>query len=132
MNSFGPAAPQAQDRGFRSRRLLAAPEAATTGLLDTAFSHFDKAIVAAVLAADGVFGVAELAGTVLLGELGLDGRVRPVHGVLPALLAALRQLAPLLHPTLQAEPWSHSWPVHVQSPRPGESGAWWPACARVP
>jgi magnesium chelatase family protein len=34
------------------------------------------AIVAAVLAADGVFGVGELAGTVLLGELGLDGRVR--------------------------------------------------------
>jgi hypothetical protein len=45
------------------------------------FLHFDLAIVAAVLAADGVFGVAELAGTVLLGELGLDGRVRPVRGV---------------------------------------------------
>ena len=57
-----------------------------------AFWHFDLAIVAAVLAADGVFGVGELAGTVLLGELGLDGRVRPVRGVLPALLAALRQL----------------------------------------
>ena len=46
------------------------------------------AIVAAVLAADGVFEVGELAGTVLLGELGLDGRVRPVRGVLPATLAA--------------------------------------------
>src|SRR5215213_5723107 len=50
--------------------------------------HFDLAIVAAVLAADGVFGDGELAGTVLLGELGLDGRVRPVRGVLPATLAA--------------------------------------------
>ena len=30
------------------------------------------------------------AGLVLLGELGLDGRVRPVRGVLPALLAAAR------------------------------------------
>jgi magnesium chelatase family protein len=50
--------------------------------------HYDLAIVAAVLAADGVFGAAELAGTVLLGELGLDGRVRPVRGVLPATLAA--------------------------------------------
>src|SRR5215213_804662 len=50
--------------------------------------HYDLAIVAAVLAADGVFGVGELAGTVLLGELGLDGRVRPVRGVLPATLAA--------------------------------------------
>ena len=51
--------------------------------------HYDLAIVAAVLAADGVFGVGELAGTVLLGELGLDGRVRPVRGVLPATLAAV-------------------------------------------
>ena len=36
----------------------------------------------AVLAADGVFAVGELAGTVLLGELGLDGRVRPGSRVL--------------------------------------------------
>src|SRR5215217_3580760 len=50
--------------------------------------HYDLAIVAAVLAAEGVFGDGELAGTVLLGELGLDGRVRPVRGVLPATLAA--------------------------------------------
>lgn len=32
----------------------------------------------------------EIAHTVLLGELGLDGRLRPVRGVLPALLAARR------------------------------------------
>ena len=50
--------------------------------------HYDLAIVAAVLAADGVLGVGELAETVLLGELGLDGRVRPVRDVLPATLAA--------------------------------------------
>jgi magnesium chelatase family protein len=35
-----------------------------------------------------VFGVGELAGTVLFGELGLDGRVRQVRDVLPATLAA--------------------------------------------
>jgi magnesium chelatase family protein len=50
--------------------------------------HYDLAIVSAVLAAAGVFGANGLAGTVLLGELGLDGRVRPVRGVLPATLAA--------------------------------------------
>ena len=50
--------------------------------------HYDLSIVAAVLAADGVFGVDELGSTVLLGELGLDGRVRAVRGVLPATLAA--------------------------------------------
>ncbi|HEX6760238.1 MAG TPA: magnesium chelatase domain-containing protein, partial [Propionibacteriaceae bacterium] len=49
-------------------------------------SQYDLAIVAAVLAAQGVFGVEELRRTVLLGELGLDGRLRPVRGVLPATL----------------------------------------------
>jgi magnesium chelatase family protein len=41
-----------------------------------------------VLAAQGIFRVKELRRTVLLGELGLDGRVRPVRGILPATLAA--------------------------------------------
>ena len=49
---------------------------------------FDVAIVAAVLAAQGVFRAEELGGTVLLGELGLDGRLRPIRGILPATLAA--------------------------------------------
>jgi magnesium chelatase family protein len=51
-------------------------------------SHYDLAIVAAVLGAAAQFTVSELADTVLLGELGLDGRVRGVRGVLPATLAA--------------------------------------------
>jgi magnesium chelatase family protein len=37
---------------------------------------FDLAIVAAVLAAQGVFAAEELRRTVLLGELGLDGRLQ--------------------------------------------------------
>ena len=56
--------------------------------LPKAGSHYDVAIVAAVLAAQGVFRSEELRVTVLLGELGLDGRLRPVRGVLPATLAA--------------------------------------------
>ena len=56
--------------------------------LPKAGSHYDLAIVAAVLAAQGVLPRTELRRTVLLGELGLDGRVRPVRGVLPATLAA--------------------------------------------
>jgi magnesium chelatase family protein len=51
-------------------------------------SHYDLAIVAAVLAAQRAVRAEELQRTVLLGELGLDGRVRPVRGVLPATLAA--------------------------------------------
>ena len=51
---------------------------------------FDLALAAAVLAADEAFPAARLAGLLLLGELGLDGRVRAVAGVLPAVLAASR------------------------------------------
>ncbi|MFX4271094.1 YifB family Mg chelatase-like AAA ATPase [Propionibacteriaceae bacterium Y1685] len=51
-------------------------------------SGYDLAIVAAVLAAEGLVSKKLLDDTVLVGELGLDGRVRPVRGVLPAVLAA--------------------------------------------
>jgi magnesium chelatase family protein len=49
---------------------------------------FDLAIALAALAAEGRVSSASIAGTVHLGELGLDGRVRPVLGVLPAVHAA--------------------------------------------
>jgi magnesium chelatase family protein len=53
-------------------------------------SGFDLAMAVAVLAAAGVVPVAHLRRAVVLGELGLDGAVRPVRGVLPAVLAAYR------------------------------------------
>ena len=53
-------------------------------------SAFDLALAAAVLAAEGCVPAEALLGRVLLGELGLDGRVRPVPGVLPAVLTAAR------------------------------------------
>ena len=53
-------------------------------------SGFDLALAAALLAADGVVPLGALHDVLLLGELGLDGRVRPVAGVLPAVLAAAR------------------------------------------
>jgi magnesium chelatase family protein len=51
-------------------------------------SVYDLALAAAVLSADCKTPWRGLETTVLLGELALDGRVRPVHGVLPAVLAA--------------------------------------------
>lgn len=51
-------------------------------------SGFDLALALAVLGANKVVSQAELDGTMLLGELALDGRLRPVRGVLPCLLAA--------------------------------------------
>ncbi|MFC5140301.1 YifB family Mg chelatase-like AAA ATPase [Actinomycetospora rhizophila] len=50
----------------------------------------DLALACSVLAAARAVPVASLRGVVLLGELALDGRVRGVRGVLPALLAARR------------------------------------------
>lgn len=51
---------------------------------------FDLALALAVLSAEKKTEWARLEKTVLLGELALDGRVRPVKGVLPAVLAAKR------------------------------------------
>jgi len=49
---------------------------------------FDLALAIAVLAAAHVVPSDAAAGVVLIGELGLDGRVQPVRGTLPSLLAA--------------------------------------------
>jgi magnesium chelatase family protein len=53
-------------------------------------SAFDLALAAGVLAANGAVPGDALIGRVLLGELGLDGRVRGVPGVLPAVLSATK------------------------------------------
>jgi magnesium chelatase family protein len=51
-------------------------------------SGFDLGIAMAILAAAGSVRPASLDGTVFVGELGLDGRLRPVPDVLPAVAAA--------------------------------------------
>jgi magnesium chelatase family protein len=51
-------------------------------------SGFDVGIAVAVLAAAGAVPAASLDGVAFLGELGLDGQLRPVRGVLPAVAAA--------------------------------------------
>lgn len=53
-------------------------------------SVYDLSLAAAVLSADRKRRWRRLTTAVLLGELALDGRVRAVHGVLPAVLAAKR------------------------------------------
>ena len=76
-------------------------------------SSFDLAIALAVLAADRVVPPEVVADAVLMGELGLDGRVRPVRGVLPAVLAA-------------SEAGSGAWWSRQPMPR---RRPWCPACA---
>jgi magnesium chelatase family protein len=51
-------------------------------------SGFDLAVACALLAAHERIAPSAIADLMMIGELGLDGRVRPVRGVLPAVLAA--------------------------------------------
>jgi magnesium chelatase family protein len=53
-------------------------------------SGFDLAIAVAALGTAGGMDAASIAATAHIGELGLDGRLRPVPGVLPAVRAAVR------------------------------------------
>ncbi|HEY5555156.1 MAG TPA: magnesium chelatase domain-containing protein, partial [Cellulomonas sp.] len=57
--------------------------------LPKAGSGFDLAIAIATLVGAGLIDPAAARGVVHLGELGLDGRLRPVRGVLPAVAAAV-------------------------------------------
>lgn len=52
-------------------------------------SSFDLAIAVATLSGAGLIDPGSARGVVHLGELGLDGRVHPVRGVLPAVVAAV-------------------------------------------
>ncbi|MGW0503709.1 YifB family Mg chelatase-like AAA ATPase [Micromonospora sp. NPDC003241] len=53
-------------------------------------STFDLAIAVALLGGSGELPLLPLDGVAILGELGLDGAVRPVRGVLPMVAAAAR------------------------------------------
>ena len=80
--------------GGQQRPALAGDRRVTVNLSPASLpkrgSGFDLAIAAAMLAGAGGGARARVRGAVLLGELGLDGRVRPVRGVLPAVAAAAR------------------------------------------
>jgi len=65
--------------------------------------RYDLAIALSVLAACGHIPSAALAGLEILGELALDGRVRPVQGALPAILAAKASQRAMLLPAGNAE-----------------------------
>ncbi|MCK8786331.1 YifB family Mg chelatase-like AAA ATPase [Roseomonas sp. NAR14] len=64
-------------------------------------SHFDLPIALAVLAAMGILGREEMAGYAAMGELALDGSIRPVAGVLPGALGAAQAGLGLICPAAQ-------------------------------
>ncbi|MBI4003398.1 MAG: YifB family Mg chelatase-like AAA ATPase [Candidatus Omnitrophica bacterium] len=63
---------------------------------------FDLAIALGILAASGQLNPAAVAAVVAVGELALDGRVRPVPGVLPIARALRKQWRRLLVPAANA------------------------------
>jgi magnesium chelatase family protein len=54
-------------------------------------SGFDLPVAVGLLAAAGHLDPARLAGTAFLGELGLDGALRPIRGVLPAAVRCVKE-----------------------------------------
>ncbi|WP_124727597.1 YifB family Mg chelatase-like AAA ATPase [Staphylospora marina] len=67
-------------------------------------SGFDLAIAIGVMAASGQIEIPEAEGTLLIGELALDGTLRPLTGVLPMVMAAReRGLHRILLPRENAE-----------------------------
>lgn len=68
-----------------ARKLIVGLSPAT---LPKAGSRYDVAIAVAILTAAEDLPANSLDGVVFIGELGLNGRVRPVRGVLPSVLAA--------------------------------------------
>lgn len=59
-------------------------------------SGFDLGIAIAVLAAAGIVDASLAARAFCLGELGLDGRVHAIRGVLPAVAAAVKERAAMI------------------------------------
>ena len=79
-------------------------------------SHFDLPIALGLLAAMGVLPGDELAGYTVLGELGLDGRLAPVAGVLPSALHALAAERGLICPAAQGGEAAWAAGVEVLAP----------------
>jgi len=63
---------------------------------------FDVAIALGLLAASGQVDPSSLASVAALGELALDGSVRPIHGILPVALAARQSHRRLFVPAANA------------------------------
>ncbi len=79
-------------------------------------SHFDLPIALGLLAAMAVVPADEIMGYVALGELGLDGSIAPVAGVLPAAIAARSGNRGLICPAAQGGEAAWAGGVEVLAP----------------
>lgn len=64
-------------------------------------SHFDLPIAVGLLCAMGIFSNEQFEKLWVMGELGLDGRIAPVAGVLPAAVAATADESGFICPEIQ-------------------------------
>jgi hypothetical protein len=85
----------------------------------------DLTIAIAVLTAAGTVPAAAAGRCAFIAELGLDGSLRPVTGVLPAVLAAGTPAAPARSSRRKAQPRPCSCPASPSSPA-GPCGPSWP------
>jgi len=98
-------------------------------------SHFDLPIALALLVAMGVLAGDEMAGYTALGELGLDGTLAPVAGVLPAAITASAQGRGLICPAAQGgeAAWAGELEVlHPSISSPSSITSRVPRCCRAP
>ena len=79
-------------------------------------SHFDLPIALGMLVAMGVLPGEELAHYTVLGELGLDGRINAVAGVLPAAIAAAAAGRGLICPAAQGGEAAWAGEIEVLAP----------------
>ena len=79
-------------------------------------SHFDLPIALALLAAMGVLPPDEVQGYIALGELGLDGSISAVAGVLPAAIAANASGRGLICPAAQGSEAAWAGEIEILAP----------------
>jgi len=79
-------------------------------------SHFDLPIALGLLAGMGVVPTDEILGYVALGELGLDGSITSVAGVLPAAIAAHASERGLICPAAQGPEAAWAGEVEILAP----------------
>ncbi len=80
-------------------------------------SHFDLPIALALLASMGVIPPDTLQGWAAVGELGLDGRIQPVGGTLPAAVAASGLGLGLICPEANGPEAAWAGDANILSPR---------------
>jgi magnesium chelatase family protein len=80
-------------------------------------SHFDLPIALGLLVVMGVISAEDIAGYTVLGELGLDGGIAPVTGVLPAAIAANAAARGLICPGAQGSEAAWAGGGDVLAPR---------------